>query len=156
MTDDPPNPEQLHARLAQLIGQVSRLWRRRVDEHLQPFGMTEATWLPLFYLAQAPAAMRQRALAGQLQLDSSSVVRTLDALEAAALIDRREDPGDRRAKAIVLTAQGRKLALQVENAVREVRRELLFGISPADMLVATQLLETVQQRLAPSKPDAPP
>src|SRR5215469_9761990 len=83
-----------------LIARAARQWRRAVDRRLQPFGLTEATWLPLIYLARAQAPMRQKDLAAALGLDGSSVVRLLDALEASGLIERHEVGADRRAKII--------------------------------------------------------
>src|SRR5258708_4762906 len=68
------------------------------DGGLAPFGLTEATWLPLVRVARAPAPMRQKHLAASLVLDGSTVVRLLDALEASGLIERREESADRRAK----------------------------------------------------------
>jgi MarR family transcriptional regulator, transcriptional regulator for hemolysin len=73
----------IRAGLGAQIAQTARLWRRVVDDRMRPFGLTEATWLPLLHLARAPAAIRQKDLAASLSLDSSSVVRLLDALEAA-------------------------------------------------------------------------
>src|SRR5580698_5738404 len=86
-----------------LVARAARQWRRAVDRHLQPFGLTEATWLPLIYIARAPVPMRQKDLAAALTLDGSSVVRLLDALVAAELVERREEDGDRRARIIVPT-----------------------------------------------------
>src|SRR5471032_1583146 len=100
------NRQQLRDGLGSLIALLGRQWRRAVDRRLQPFGLTEATWLPLVHLARAPVPMRQKDLAASLVLDGSSVVRLLDALEAAGLIERREESGDRRAKTIVLTGRG--------------------------------------------------
>src|SRR5690242_18715555 len=99
---------------APLVARVARQWRRAVDRHLEPFGLTEATWLPLVYLARAEAPMRQKDLAAALTLDGSSVVRLLDALQSAGLIERREEDGDRRAKIIVLTHPARTIIDQVE------------------------------------------
>jgi MarR family transcriptional regulator, transcriptional regulator for hemolysin len=88
-----------------LVARAARQWRRAVDRNLQPFGLTEATWLPLIYIARAPVPMRQKDLAAALTLDGSSVVRLLDALETSGLIERREGDPDRRAKTIALTAR---------------------------------------------------
>src|SRR5215469_13932910 len=88
----------IHPGLGAQIAQAARVWRRVVDHRMRPFGLTEATWLPLLHLARAPSAMRQKELAASLSLDSSSVVRLLDALETAGLIERREDDADRRAR----------------------------------------------------------
>src|SRR5476649_2763241 len=101
---------------ASLIAHTARQWRRAVDRRLQPFGLTEATWLPLIYLARAAAPMRQKDLAAALTLDGSSVVRLLDALEVSELIERHEEDGDRRARIIVPTRRGLSIVEQVEAA----------------------------------------
>lgn len=133
---------------ASLITRAARQWRRAVDRRLQPFGLTEATWLPLIYLARAPAPTRQKDLAASLVLDGSSVVRLLDALEAAGLIERREESADRRAKIITVTGRGLSIIDQVEAASREVRNATLVGLSDDELGIATRVLELVCQNLA--------
>jgi len=131
------------------VAQAARLWRRVVDHRMRPFGLTEATWLPLLHLARGPAAMRQKELAASLSLDSSSVVRLLDALEAAGLIERREDDADRRAKAIVLTRLGRATVAKVERVADEVRGDALIGLSDKELATASHVLDHVCGRLGP-------
>src|ERR1700761_9796202 len=99
-------PPKIREGFAALVARAARQWRRAVDRRLEPFGLTEATWLPLIYLARSPVPMRQKDLAAALTLDGSSVVRLLDALEAAQLVERREEDGDRRARIIVPTRRG--------------------------------------------------
>ncbi len=140
--------QQLRDGFASLIARAGRQWRRAVDRRLQPFGLTEATWLPLIYLARAPAPVRQKDLAASLVLDGSSVVRLLDALEAAGLIERREESTDRRAKTITVTGRGLSIIDQVEAASREVRNATLVGLSPDEIEMATRVLELVCQNLA--------
>src|SRR5258708_1321126 len=82
---------RLRESFGSLIALTGRQWRRAVDRRLQPFGLTEATWLPLIHLARAPVPPRQKDLAASLVLDGSSVVRLLDALETYGLIERREE-----------------------------------------------------------------
>lgn len=130
-----------------LIARAGRQWRRAVDRRLQPFGLTEATWLPLIYLARAPVAMRQKDLAAALVLDGSTVVRLLDALEAAGLIERKEESGDRRAKTLAVTALGFSIVDRVEAASREVRTATLAGLSDTELAVATRVLEAVCRNL---------
>ena len=119
-----------------------------MDRRLQPFGLTEATWLPLIYLARTPAPVRQKDLAASLVLDGSSVVRLLDALEAAGLIERREETADRRAKTITVTDRGLSIIDQVESVSRDVRNATLVGLSPEEIEVATRVLDLVCQNLA--------
>lgn len=144
----PTTQQQLRDGFASLIARAARQWRRAVDRRLQPFGLTEATWLPLIHLARAPVPMRQKDLAASLVLDGSSVVRLLDALETAGLIERREESADRRAKIIAVTGRGLSIIDQVEAASRDVRNATLVGLSPEDIAVASRVLELVCRNLA--------
>ncbi|HEX2941097.1 MAG TPA: MarR family transcriptional regulator [Rhodopila sp.] len=140
--------QQLRDGFASLIARVGRQWRRAVDRRLQPFGLTEATWLPLIHLARAPVPLRQKELAASLVLDGSSVVRLLDSLEAAGLIERREESADRRAKTISVTERGRAIIHQVETASLAVRNATLVGLSDEDIATATRVLDVVRRNLA--------
>jgi MarR family transcriptional regulator, transcriptional regulator for hemolysin len=142
------NRQQLRDGFASLVARAARQWRRAVDRRLQPFGLTEATWLPLIYLARAPVPMRQKDLAAALALDGSSVVRLLDALEAANLIERREEDGDRRARIIVPTAHATSIIEQVEVVSRDVRNAVMTGLNDEDLAAGTRVLEQVCRNLA--------
>ena len=139
---------QLRGGFASLVARAARQWRRAVDRRLQPFGLTEATWLPLIYLARAPVPMRQKDLADALTLDGSSVVRLLDALEASELVERRVEDGDRRARIIVPTRRGLSIVEQVEAISREVRNATLTGLSDDELEISTRVLEQVCLNLA--------
>ncbi len=145
--------EAIRSAFGTLIAQTARQWRRAVDRQLQPFGLTEATWLPLLHLARARAPMRQKDLAVSLALDGSSVVRLLDALQAAGLVERRGGDADRRAKAIVLTALGRSTVGQVEAVARKVREEVLAGLTDEEIEAASRALDHICRVLAPAAED---
>jgi MarR family transcriptional regulator for hemolysin len=134
-------------RLGGLIGRTGRQWRRALDLRLQPFDLTEAAWLPLLQLSRADEPMRQKDLAAALALDKSSVVRVLRSLEEAGLISRGEDADDHRAKPIVITSRGRKLADRVERMSRELERELLQEFAPADLATTRDTLERLSAAL---------
>jgi MarR family transcriptional regulator for hemolysin len=131
-----------------LVSSAARQWRRAVDRRLRPFGLSEATWLPLIYLARAAGPIRQKDLAAALTLEGSSVVRLLDALEASGLIERGEENTDRRAKLISITAQGWLIIEQVEIVARDVRNTTLGGLSDDDLRVATRVLDSICRNLA--------
>lgn len=143
----PSRSQSIRSTFGALLAQTARQWRRAADLRLQPFDLTEATWLPLVRIARAPAPMRQKELAASLSLDGSSVVRLLDNLETAGLIKRREEANDRRAKVIVLTARGRAVADQVEAVARRVREDALAGLSDADIETAFRVLDHVSRAL---------
>lgn len=144
-----PARDIIHSGFGPLLSQTARQWRRSVDRRLQPFGLTEATWLPLLRVARAARPMRQKDLAASLGLDNSSVVRLLDALEKAGLIERREEDADRRAKALVLTRRGRTVVDRVEAVAREVRSEALGDLPARDVETAFGVLEHICRALDP-------
>lgn len=134
--------------IGRTIARAGRLWRRAVDVRLQAYGLTEATWLPLLHLSRAAEPMRQKDLAASLNLDGSTVARLLDSLQAAALIERREDEADRRAKTIHLTAEAETLVAQVEAISREVRLAAIHDIPDEDIERAAAVLERICAVLA--------
>jgi len=150
-----PRPRPRRESFASLIALVGRQWRRAVDRRLQPLGLTEATWLPLIHLSRVPTPPRQKDLAASLVLDSSSVVRLLDALSTGGFIERREESADRRAKVISLTARGLAIVDQAEAASRDVRDTALAGLSDNEIAIAAEVLQRIQHNLA-MLPEAQP
>ncbi len=148
-TDDPAR-----SGFGALVGRAARHWRRGVDHQLQPYGLTEATWLPLIRVARSEKPMRQRELAISLSLDSSAVVRLVDVLQAEGLVKRKEDE-DRRAKAIVLTAAGRAIVDRVEAGARRVREDVLAGLPDADIEAAIRVLRHICRAVPASREQAP-
>jgi MarR family transcriptional regulator for hemolysin len=143
----PARNTQIFDRFGTLVAHTARQWRRAVDRDLQAYGLTEATWLPLLHLARAIAPMRQKDLAAALALDNSSVVRLLDALEDAGMIERRADAADRRAKGLVPTKRGRATAAKVETVSARIRAELLRDVTASDIATATRVLDHICLRL---------
>jgi MarR family transcriptional regulator for hemolysin len=154
----PPAAKDARARFAPLVANVAREWRRAVDARLQVYGLTEATWLPLLRIARSEAPMRQNELAASLSLDGSSVVRLLDALENSGLVERCEDPADRRAKSLALTPRGRRTVDQVERVSQDIRDLVLGEVADDHLARSLRLLETVRDRLlslAEAEPETP-
>ncbi|MBO1076672.1 MarR family winged helix-turn-helix transcriptional regulator [Roseomonas marmotae] len=146
----------LRGRLPMLIGHAARQWRRALDRRLQPFGLSEATWRPLLHLSRAQAPMRQKELAASLGLDGSSVVRLLDALQAAGFIERREEEADRRARAIVLMPAGHAIVAQVEAVARQVRDATLACLSEQEIGTAHDVLDRICRTLSEAAEEAAP
>ena len=97
--------------------------------------------LPLLHLARAPTPMRQRNPAASLSLDSSSVARLLEGLQASRLFERREEARDRRAKTVVLTAQGRSIVEQVDVVASQARQPALAGLTDDEIAIDTRILQ---------------
>ena len=106
------------------MAQVNKQWRRTLDKALTPLGLTQAMWLPLLHLERDSGAMRQKDLAHSLALDSSSVVRLIDGLQAQGWVERLDD-ADRRVKRIQLTPAGHAQVEVVKQVVSDMRTQVL-------------------------------
>ncbi|MBO9557554.1 MAG: MarR family transcriptional regulator [Caulobacter sp.] len=112
---------------------LARIYRREVNRVLAEHDLSDARALPVLHIARSGGGMRQGHLAEELGVEGPSLVRILDQLCAAGLVERRDDPKDGRAKTLHLTAEGDALAVVVEDAVQELRTKLLAGISAEDL-----------------------
>ena len=126
-----------------LLKTLPRDWRAVLDRRLQPLGLSQAKWQLLLYLYREGCPRTQTEVAEHLDIESPTVVRQLDRLEADGWIERKSCPGDRRARHIVLTPRARKVSAKIETVVGEVRRQLLADISPAELSVCLAILRRV-------------
>ena len=88
--------------------------------------------------------VHQVAVAQAAGLESPSLVRLLDQLCKAGLVCRSEDPLDRRAKALSLTAEGRSLAVAIEAELVRLRHDVLQGIDEADLQATLRVLRAFE------------
>jgi len=88
--------------------------------------------------------VHQVAVANAAGLESPSLVRLLDQLCRAGLVCRSEDPLDRRAKALSLSAEGRVLAESIEGELVRLRRDILKGISQADLEASLRVIRAFE------------
>ena len=123
--------------------QLSRSWRQEADRALARLGLSYATAQPMLEVHRLGSAPRQTALAAALGIEGPSLVRLLDQLSAANLLIRCDDPSDRRAKTIRLTAEGSALVKKVEAALEPLRASLLAGVSDHDLKIALRVLDVI-------------
>lgn len=126
---------------------------RIVDRALSSVGLSLGRAKVLMRLA-AHGPMNQATLAGLLGFAPRSVTETIDGLERDGLVTRTEDPHDRRARIVSLTAAGHE-AYEVSSAVRSKVMDEVFGaISPAERAQLLSLLTTIRTNLAQGETDS--
>jgi MarR family transcriptional regulator for hemolysin len=87
-------------------------------------------------------------LAETLSLEPSSLVRVVDHLIESGLLERHEDPNDRRAKILRLTEEGQKTAERMDQALRPFRRKLFGAFEPADVEACLRVLSGLPDAIA--------
>ncbi|MDB5616281.1 MarR family transcriptional regulator [Tardiphaga sp.] len=139
-----PAQSQIQSELGLLVARLSRVWRRRADQALSAHGLSEATARPLLILSRGGTCVRQGVLADEMGLEGPSVVRLIDLLAAEGLVERHEDPTDRRAKILHLTPLGEAKADEIKRVMRRVRAELLKGVTPDELAVTFDVLRRIE------------
>jgi len=123
---------------------MGQAWRRQMDLAMQQFGLTDATWRPLFYLGRFGDGMRQKDLAAMIDIEGPSLVRLLDALERQGLVERRDEADDRRAKTLHLTPAGRAAYKRQAVVYYRISNRILQHVSDADIAVCKRVFAQLE------------
>ncbi len=100
-------------------------------EILEPEGLTPLLYAVIAALGEEPG-IDQRRLAARLGIDPVSAGQMIDRLEAEALVDRRVDPADRRARVLRLTRRGRNLRGRLRPTLLAAQNRLLAPLSATE------------------------
>lgn len=85
----------------------------------------------------------QSALASMLELEPMTLCRHIDRMTAAGLVERRQDPDDRRARQVFTTEKGRELLAPMRKRAEAVFEQAQEGLSPQmrqDLLTSLQVV----------------
>lgn len=119
---------------------------RRFQATLSPLGLEPREFALLRTLAPREGASQQ-AIGERLQIPPSRMVAFVDALEARGLLERRANPADRRARALYLTDEGRKLLAQAFELASELERHLCAGLDERERERLLASLQSVGAQL---------
>jgi len=84
--------------------------------------------------------LTQTELAKLVGLDKTTMVVTMDELEAKGLAERHPSPADRRARVIVVTDKGEQKVREAEEIVERVHRDVLSSLPARDRKVFLEAL----------------
>jgi DNA-binding MarR family transcriptional regulator len=134
-----------------LLWRITLRWQRLVTEALRPLNLTHVQFVLLasaWWLSQHGQTPNQLAIATQAGTNIKMTSEVLRKLEDKGLVTQRTDAHDRRAKAIIVTAQGVRLAERAIRVVEKVDAEF-FGVTPGSIVPALQLLANLDAEPAP-------
>jgi len=99
-------------------------------------------------LHQAREPYTQRTLGNVLNIDKVTMVRKIDHLMEAGIIERVNNPGDRREKFIMLTGKGKKAIKEIEEATAEINDRAMQGLSTTERQQLYSILERMNENLS--------
>ena len=129
--------------LSEAFWAVARRLREMSQESLAPWDITPAHLRALRVLKRH-GPMRLSELSEHLQIVPRSTTQVADALQARGLIERRPDPGDRRATLVEVTGHGSEVLDEIR-AARGTEAERVFGrLSKTDRTDLTRILRKLR------------
>lgn len=143
-----PSRRNLEFALATGMRPLAGAWQRLADATLASLDISNSQGWALVHLARLGAETRQADLARAIGITEASLVRTLHQLEHAGFVTRQTDPDDRRTNRLLLTKAGTAVAERIDARLIALRKELLAGISDAEVATTLRVLDLVAGRIA--------
>ena len=129
-----------------LLHDVSRRLRKRFDRRARALGLTRAQWRVLVHLAPRQG-LNQSGLAEILEVESITLGRHVDRLEETGWLERRPDPGDRRAWRLFLTDKARPTLDRMEALAIKTQEEAMAGLSQDERSRLLALLLSMKRNM---------
>jgi MarR family transcriptional regulator for hemolysin len=134
--------------LTHTLVHAARAYKAAADRVAGTFALSHASGWPIVMIARLGDGVRPGLVAESLGVEPPSLVRIIDQLVAAGLVLRQDDPADRRAKTLHLTAEGRACAASLEELLLPFRRGLFADIAQADIEACVRVLTRLDAVLA--------
>jgi MarR family transcriptional regulator, transcriptional regulator for hemolysin len=134
--------------LGWMLHDVARLFRLRFEQRARAegLGVTRAQAAVLGHL-MLNEGINQASLAQLLEIEPITLVRLLDKLEAAGLVERRAHPSDRRARTLHLKPAAMKLIEHSRAIGKEVMEDALAGVPEAQRTAYREIMMSMKSNL---------
>ncbi|GIG89915.1 MarR family winged helix-turn-helix transcriptional regulator [Plantactinospora endophytica] len=124
-----------------LLDRTSHVLRTRMAAALAEIGLTARMHCVLVHALEEERTQAQLAEIGDM--DKTTMVVTVDALEAAGLAQRRPSSTDRRARIIAVSPEGARVAAQSQEIVDRVHAEVLAALGERDREVFLRVMASL-------------
>lgn len=125
MTTESPNP-------GKIINHIAKDLHLYYRQHLKDLDMGWGQFKIVLLLMHGEG-IRQEDISTKLEIDKTTVTRTLNKLEASGFIERKADPKDKRAHRIFLTEKSRQQKAFLTEIRANINTHLLDGFEPEEI-----------------------
>jgi DNA-binding MarR family transcriptional regulator len=149
ITDDQPthrlgfvSTDRPDTRLGYLLKHLQLRYFELSAAALAPLGITGRETAVLTAIADR-YPVSQAELAAVMSVDRTTMVALIDDLQSKGLVERRQDPDDRRKNAVELTDAGRDTIRRAAAVVERTEREFLGPLSAAEAAQFRRMLHAL-------------
>ena len=155
MGESATGAQPLAANLGWLLSQASHALKTELTAALESTGISPRAHHVL--KTAMHGEYTQTELVRMVGLDKTTMVVTLDELEAAGLAERRPSPDDRRARVVAVTDAGRRKVTEGREIVEGIQADVLAALPDRERKVLVDALgRLVADRLAHPTPCSQP
>jgi DNA-binding MarR family transcriptional regulator len=123
-----------------LMYEAFALLRKETDRALLPLGMTVAQTYVLAVLDVVERPLPVTELARVMLQESPSVTRLVDRMSARGLVERLDDPTDRRRSLVAATTKGKKVLEEVRKPANATSDEAFGALTARERATLKRLL----------------
>jgi MarR family transcriptional regulator for hemolysin len=132
--------------LAMKLTVIARQLWLDFDQDAEKIGLTRAKWAVVAEANRDPGAT-QRMIATRLQVTDVSAGRLIDRLCAEGLLERHENPEDRRAYRVYPTAPAQPMLDRLQELATDHAREAFAGFDEGQLAELDALLEALARNI---------
>jgi MarR family transcriptional regulator, transcriptional regulator for hemolysin len=129
-----------------LLKDVTRLYTLFFEARAREMALTLAQCKVLVRLASNEGVSQAR-LAELAEVEPMTMVRIIDRMEADGLLERRPDPGDRRARRLYLSPKSKPLLEQIWRLADQTRADAFEGIGKTERDTFMSVLERLHDNI---------
>jgi MarR family transcriptional regulator, lower aerobic nicotinate degradation pathway regulator len=148
MSEIAPLPTFLTRWTGFVLGHVAELSDTRFQRALEPLGIAEQH-VGVLLLLEHLGPQVQAHMSPYLRIDKATMVRLVNDLERARLVERRPNPHDRRAVLVHLTDAGQHAITEVNAIMERVAAEVFGVLTPDEQQTVRRLLTRVAEHVPP-------
>lgn len=139
--------EPLHQSFSSLIDYTSRNMRRFATGHLRELGLTVDQWGVLKLIQEEGGDVSFHELSERLLRNKPTLTRIVDILVRDGLVERIEDPQDRRRIRIALTGSGERTVQEASKLVARLRATVIEGVTTREQDGLRQILDRINRNI---------
>src|SRR5207237_4164933 len=122
------------------------------DQDAERIGLTRAKWSIIAEANRDPGAT-QRMIATRLQVTDVTAGRLIDRLCAEGLLERHENPEDRRAYRVYPTAPAQPMLDKLQELATSHARDAFAGFNENDLAELDGLLDAISRNIGKNRGD---
>lgn len=131
--------------LYKLLGSLTKMLQQELDRYLIKLEINSSNYYFLVKL-KTYGQLTQEQLVSLTDLNASNVTRALRKLEQRGIVQRLDNPKDKRSNLWKLTERGTELACEINQILVKVEKNFMASLSTADRQAFVKLSQVLYQR----------